>query len=214
MDREKIINSVKEALENSPKRNFPESFELAINLKDIDLSNPKNRLTEEIILPKGRGRKVNVGIFATPEMAAKAKEVADRVIPSDDISEMAEEKRDTKKMVDKTDFFVAEAPLMAVVGKNLGVILGPRGKMPRPVPPGADPTDIIESLRKTVKIRTKDRRTFHVPVGSREMSPEEISDNIMAVMNRVQSKLERGHMNIHSAYVKTTMGPAVKLEYR
>jgi large subunit ribosomal protein L1 len=214
MDREKILNSVKEALENSPKRNFPESIELAINLKDIDLSNPKNRLTEEIILPKGRGRKVNVGIFATPEMAAKAKEVADRVIPSDDITEMAEEKRDTKNMVDKTDFFVAEAPLMAVVGKNLGVILGPRGKMPRPVPPGADPTDIIESLRKTVKIRTKDRRTFHVPVGSREMSPEEISDNIMAVMNRVQSKLERGHMNIHSTYVKTTMGPAVKLEYR
>ena len=214
MDRKKILESVKEALESSPKRKFAESVELAINLKDIDLSNPKNRLTEEIILPKGRGKDVRVGVFATPEMAGKAKEVADKVIPSESISEMADEKAETKKMVEGVDFFVAEAPLMAVVGKNLGVILGPRGKMPRPIPPGGDPSGIIDSLRKTVKIRTKDRRTFHVPVGSRQMSPEDLTDNILAVMNRVQSKLERGHMNIHSAYVKTTMGPAIKLEYR
>ena len=73
---------------------------------------------------------------------------------------------------------------------------------------------MIEGLRRTVKLRTKDRRTFHVAVGTREMSAEDIAANINAVMNRVQGKLERGLMNIHSAYVKTTMGPAVKLELR
>lgn len=214
MADEKILQAVKEAIEKAPERKFVESIELAINLKDVDLSNPKNRLTEEIILPHGRGRDVKIGIFATPEMREKAKDIADLMIPPEEISTMKDEKAETKKKVSDIDFFIAEAPLMAQVGKNLGVILGPRGKMPRPVPPGADPSGIISNLRSTVKLRTKDRRTFHVAVGTRTMDPEKIAENIEAVVSRVRSKLERGVMNIHSAYVKTTMGPAIKLELR
>jgi large subunit ribosomal protein L1 len=214
MADENIVKAVSEALEKAPERKFKESVELAINLKDVDLSNPKNRITEEIILPKGRGKEVKIGLFGTPEMMAKARDVADMVISAEEIPKMAEEKIEAKKKVNQIDFFVAEAPLMAIVGKNLGVILGPRGKMPRPVPPGADPTGIIGNLRKTVKVRSKDRRTFHVAVGTRTMPPEDIADNIEAVVNRLKSKLERGVMNIHSAYVKTSMGPAVKLVLR
>jgi len=147
-------------------------------------------------------------------MMAKAKDVADMVIAAEEIPKMAEEKVEAKKKVNQIDFFVAEAPLMAIVGKNLGVILGPRGKMPRPVPPGTDPSGIIGNLRKTVKVRSKDRRTFHVAVGTRSMPPEDIAANIEAVVNRLKSKLERGVMNIHSAYVKTSMGPPVKLVLR
>jgi large subunit ribosomal protein L1 len=214
MADEIILKAVKEAIKNAPERKFLESVELAINLKDVDLTNPKNRLTEEIILPHGRGREVKVGIFATPEMREKAKDVADMVIPPEEIPGMKDEKSETKKKVSQIDFFIAEAPLMAQVGKNLGVILGPRGKMPRPVPPGSDPTAIIANLRNTVKVRTKDRRTFHVAVGTKTMDPELIAENIEAVVGRIRSKLERGVMNIQSAYVKTTMGPAIKLELR
>ncbi|MGA1821173.1 MAG: 50S ribosomal protein L1 [Thermoplasmatota archaeon] len=214
MDEGTIIKAVKEALEKAPERKFLESIELSVNLKDVDLTNPKNRITEEVSLPMGRGKDVKIGVFATAEMAVKAKGAADIVIMAEEIPKMAEEKKDAKKTVNDIDFFIAEAPLMAVVGKNLGVILGPRGKMPRPIPPGADPTGMIDGLRRTVKIRSKDRRTFHVPVGTREMPPEDIAANINAVLNRIQGKLERGLLNIHSAYVKTTMGPAVKLELR
>ena len=214
MASENILKAVKEALEKAPERKFLESVEISVNLKDIDLTNPKNRLTEEIILPKGRGKELKIAVFGGPEMKAKAEGVADRFIPADEIEELAEEKANTKKMVNDTDFFIAEAPLMAVVGKNLGIILGPRGKMPRPLPPGADPSTIIKNLKRTVKIRTKDRRTFHVAVGSTTMPAEDIAANIEAVLTRVISKLERGAMNIHSAYVKTTMGPPIRLEVR
>lgn len=214
MADEKIVNAVKVALEKAPKRNFVESVELSFNLKDVDLSNPKNRITEEIILPKGRGKPVKIGLFGTPEMVSKAKDIADMIIQSEEIGKMAEEKRDTKNKIENIEFFVAEAPLMALVGKNLGVILGPRGKMPRPIPPGADPSGVIDNLRKTVKVRSKDKRTFHVAVGTRNMSPEDIADNVEAVVNRIRSKLERGIQNIHSAYIKTTMGPSVKMELR
>ncbi|MGA1873305.1 MAG: 50S ribosomal protein L1 [Thermoplasmatota archaeon] len=214
MAEEHIIKAVKEALNKAPERKFKETVELAINLKDIDLANPKNRITEEVILPRGRGKEVKIGLFGTPEMMGKARGVADLIFGAEEISKMAEEKSETKKKVNEVDFFVAEAPLMAVVGKNLGVILGPRGKMPRPIPPGADPTPIIGNLRKTVKVRSKDRRTFHVPVGMRDMDPKDLASNIEAVLGRIRSKLERGYMNIHSVYVKTTMGPAVRIELR
>jgi large subunit ribosomal protein L1 len=209
-----IVKALTEALKKAPERKFKESVELAINLKDVDLANPKNRITEEVILPKGRGKEVRIGLFGTPEMIGKAEGVADLVIGAEEIPKMAEEKSEAKKKVNNVEFFVAEAPLMAIVGKNLGVILGPRGKMPRPIPPGSDPTTIIGNLRKTVKIRSKDRRTFHVAVGTRDMDPKDLAANIESVLNRIKSKLERGYMNIHSVYVKTSMGPAVRIDLR
>jgi large subunit ribosomal protein L1 len=214
MADKELVDAVREALEKAPERKFLESVELSINLKDVDLTNPKNRIGEEVILPKGRGKAVKIGIFATPEMVAKSQKVIDLVIAAEEIGKLAEEKRNTKNMVNDIEFFIAEAPLMASVGKSLGVILGPRGKMPRPIPPGADPTVVSNNLRKTVKVRSKDRRTFHVAVGTRSMSPEDIADNIDAVLKRVTAKLERGVMNVHSAYVKTTMGPAIRIQLR
>ncbi|MCD6383441.1 MAG: 50S ribosomal protein L1 [Thermoplasmata archaeon] len=211
MDRDRILKGIKEALEKAKKRNFQESVELAINLKDVDLSNPKNRINEEIILPKGRGKPIKVAVFAGEELAYKAKDVADLVIPGDEISKLGEDKKSAKRLASEYDFFLAETTFMPLIGKHLGIVLGPRGKMPRPIPPSADPKPIIENLRKMVRARSKDRVTFHVPVGIRDMSPEDLADNVEAVLNRIISKLERGEMNIRSAYVKTTMGPAVRI---
>ena len=70
---------------------------------------------------------------------------------------------------------------------------------------------MIDNLRKTVSVRTKDRITFHAPVGTVNMSAEEIADNIETVFKRVELKLEKGRMNIASSFVKTTMGPAERL---
>jgi large subunit ribosomal protein L1 len=43
------------------------------------------------------------------------------------------------------------------------------------------------------------------------MSPEDLADNLDEIIKRLISRLERGRDNIQSAYVKTTMGPAVKI---
>lgn len=211
MDSKKILEGVREALEKAKERNFKESVEVAINLKDVDLSNPKNRINEEIILPKGRGKPVKIALFAGDELAFKAKGVADLIIPGDEIPKLGEDKKRAKKLANEYDFFLAETTYMPLVGKHLGIVLGPRGKMPRPIPPSADPKPIIENLRKMVRARSKDRPTFHVPVGVRDMPPEDIAQNIEAVLNRIVSRLEKGEMNIRSAYVKTTMGPAVRI---
>jgi len=202
---------VQKALESAKKRNFVETVELAINLRDVDLSIPKNRIQEDIVLPAGRGRILKICVIGGGELALKAKDVADLVISPDELGALADDKKQAKKVANSIDYFIAEAPLMAVVGKRLGTVLGPRGKMPKPIAPGADPTAMVDQLRRTATIRTKDRKTFHVPVGTVDMKAQDIADNIDVILGRVEGRLEKGRHNIASAYVKTSMGPSEKV---
>lgn len=211
MAEKATVTAVKKALEHSPKRNFVQTVDLSINLKDVDMSIPKNRIQEDIILPHGRGKPIKVCVFGSGEMVMKAKDVADRVVSVEELGTIADDKKQAKKMANEFEYFIAEAPLMPTIGKRLGIVLGPRGKMPKPIPPGADPKPMIDNLRKSVSVRSRDRLTFHTAVGTTDMTPEDIADNIELVVKRLGMKLEKGTMNIRSAFVKTTMGPSEKV---
>ncbi len=205
------LRVVKKALEQRPARKFVETVDLSINLKDIDLATPSNRIDEEIQLPYGKGKPVRVGVFASGELAVRARGVADLVIAPEEIEKIAGDKRAAKKLANRTDFFLSEAPLMPTIGRRLGVVLGPRGKMPKPIPPNADPGPVVEQMRQTVRLRSRDKPTFHTSVGATSMTPEQIAENIDMVIKRLSSKLVHGRMNIRSVYVKTTMGPSERL---
>jgi large subunit ribosomal protein L1 len=211
MDEKTVAIKVKEALEKAPPRKFSETIELAVNLRDLDMAVPKNRINEEVILPRGRGKPQKIAVIGSGEMVLKAKSVADVVIQPDEIESIADDRRGARKLVRSVDFFIAEAPLMPTIGKRLGVFLGPPGKMPRPLPPGADPSGLVENLKRTVRVRSRDKNVIHVPVGTSHMSPEDITANIIEVMRRIESKTPRGSGNIASVYVKTTMGPSVRM---
>ncbi len=211
MDEKNLTEKVQEAMEKAPPRKFSETIELAVNLRDVDMSIPANRINEEVILPKGRGKAQRVAVIGSGEMVLKAKGVADMVIQPDEIESIADDKRGARKIVRGIDFFIAEAPLMPTIGKRLGVFLGPPGKMPRPVPPGSDPGPLVENLRATVRIRSRDRTVIHIPVGTTTMKLEDVITNIQEVMRRIESKTPRGPGNIASVYVKTTMGPSVRV---
>lgn len=211
MDDEKIKEAIKTALEKSKKRNFKQSVDVAITLKDVDMNNPKNRIDEEVILPNGRGKPAKVAIFAGGELALKARDVVDLIIKPEDIDDLAKDKKKMKRIANEHDFFIAEAPLMPIIGKKLGVVLGPRGKMPKPIPPTADIRAIVDNLRKSVKIRSKSNKTFHAVIGTEDMEPEKLAENLKAIIKRLEEKLERGRYNIESVYVKTTMGPSQRV---
>jgi large subunit ribosomal protein L1 len=211
MDNKNLSEKIQEAIENAPPRKFSESIEIAVNLRDVDMSIPANRINEEVILPKGRGKKQKIAVIGSGEMVLKAKGVADMVIQPDEIETIADDRRGARKLVRSIDYFVAEAPLMPTIGKRLGVFLGPMGKMPRPVPPGSDPSGVVDNLRNTVRVRSRDNNVVHVPVGSSEMTVEDITTNIIEVVRRIENKTPRGPGNIASVYVKTTMGPSVRV---
>ncbi len=213
MTSKKTVDIVGKVLDESKKlnRKFKENIDLVFNLKNIDLNVPKNRVDEEIILPHGRGKEAKVAIFASGQLAVNSKKHVDLLIKPEQIEDLSDDKKKFKKIVDQHDFFIAEAPLMPTIGKSLGTVLGPRGKMPKPVPPQADVSGIVKNLRKTITVRSKSNKTFHTKAGSADMSKEHIAENIDTIIKRVEATLERGKMNIGSVYIKTTMGPSERV---
>ena len=208
----KLKESVETLLKDAKKRDFIQTVNLSINLKGIDMKNAKNRINEEIFLPNGKGRNAKVVIFATGELGLKAKGVADLVLTDEDIGVLKKDKKQAKKMAKEHDFFLAEASYMAVIGKNLGTVLGPSGKMPKPIAPSADPKPIIEALKKSVKARSKSTMSLNIPVGREDMDIDKICENCSAVLGKIEAKLDRGKDNIKSVFLSLTMNPSVKVE--
>jgi large subunit ribosomal protein L1 len=213
MADKQIVEAVKKLKESNKEseRKFTQTVDLVVNLKNIDLNIPKNRIDEDVKLPKGRGSHAKIALFASGELAEKSKNLVDFLIKPEEIDDYADDKKAFKKIADNHDFFIAEAPLMPTIGKTLGTVLGPRGKMPKPVPPAADLTDMVNNLRDTVKVRSKTNTTFHTVVGNEQMADEDIAENIQAIMKRLEGTLERGKMNIRSVFVKSTMSPSQKI---
>ena len=210
--KENIQNAIQQALDESPERNFVETLEIAFTLRDVDLKNPANRIQEEVRLPSGRGKPVRIAMFAGGEMSTKAKAAGIEVIDPSQIEDIGGNRQQARKMANRYDFFLSEIPHMGTVGRFLGVVLGPRGKMPRPVPPNVDPGMIAAGLKDTAIVRSRDKITFHTAMGSREQGIGDLTANGMAIWTRVVGKLERGAGNIRSCYVKTSMGPSIKVE--
>ena len=103
------------------------------------------RQIEPVSRPHGRGNEAKIAIFASGQLAMNAKKHVDLLIKPEEIEDLSSDKKKFKKITDEHDFFIAEAPLMPTIGKTLGVILGPRGKMPKPVPPTIDLTGIVKN---------------------------------------------------------------------
>ena len=207
-----LQTAIQKALEDAPERNFVESLEMSFTLKDIDLKNPSNRIQEEVRLPSGRGKEPKIAMFAGGEMAAKARAAGLEIIDPSTIEDLGGKRQAARKMANRYDFFLSEIPHMGSVGRFLGVVLGPRGKMPRPVPPPVDPAMIAGGLKDTAIVSSRDKITFHTAIGTRTQSNEELTANALAIWKRVIGRLDRGDKNIRSCYIKTSMGPAIKVE--
>jgi large subunit ribosomal protein L1 len=214
LDQKTIIDAVKEAKEKGKGKNFTQSVELIIKLKDVDAKKPEGRIRERVELPHiPQGKAGKIYIIASGELALKARRAkADIVIERDELEALAGKKKELRKLAGEYDFFMAEAPLMPLVGKTLGSVLGPRGKMPVPVPPAADIARLIKKYRRMVTLRTRNQPVIQCRVGTEDMNEEEIAENIQTVLRAVEGKLKSGIKNISCTYIKTAMGKPVKIK--
>ena len=204
---EQILSAVNKALAEKGSRKFVQSVELAVNFKGLDMSKAENKLNLEVALPKGRGKKLDVVVFAEGNIAADAKAAgADQVIGGAEIPNL---KLEIKKAAKHSEFF-AQPQLMMIVGKNLGLILGGRGKLPKPIIGNVGM--MIKGVRNTVKVRTRGRNlpVVHCPIGAESMSAEDIAENANAVFSAIRTKI--GDQSLKSAYVKLSMGKPIRIE--
>ena len=95
------------------------------------------------------------------------------------------------------------------ISKAVKSTLGPRGKIPVPVPPNADISVFINRYKSAVLIRNKDQPQIMAPIGTEDMSPDDLVENAEAILSTLETKLPNGAHNIAKVIVKTTMGPPV-----
>jgi len=211
--KDQLLTALGGLRKSETKRNFTQSVELVVKLRDIDLKKPENRINESVELPNSLEKETKICVIASGDLATRAKAgQADLVLARDDLDRLGKDKKETRKLVSEYDFFVAEAPLMPLVGKTIGPILGPKGKMPTPVPPNAPIDQIIKSHRKLVRLRVREQPVVQCRIGTEKMPDEKIAENAQAVFSRIEAKLERGVKNIGQVLVKTTMGSPVKVQ--
>jgi large subunit ribosomal protein L1 len=202
---EKILKAVKESREKSKKRNFSQTFDLIVSLKEFDLKKTENKFTEDVILPHGRGDEAKIVVFSD-----NVKGDDFNVMTNADLQNLAKNKRNSKTLVKQTDFFLAEPKLMPVVGKILGAYVGPRGKIPKLLT--GDANALVKNYKKSVRIRIKDSPVIQCMVGNEKMKDEEVTENIEAVMKFLETRLPKGKTNIGKTRLKLTMGEPVKVE--
>ena len=209
---QEILEAVKEAKEQSKPRNFTQSIDVIINIRDLDVNKPENRFDEEVALPNGRGKDIKIGVIGDGELAVQAKNAGvAMVLSKEDLEGLGKDRKEAKKVANSIDFFVAQADMMPLVGRVLGPILGPRKKMPKPVPASVKIEPVLERLQRTVKVGVKTQPSIQVLVGTQNMSDEALADNIEAVLAVLDHNLEKGRNQIKSMFIKTTMGSVVRV---
>jgi large subunit ribosomal protein L1 len=170
-------------------------------------------MNETVELPNPLDKETKVCVIASGDLATRAKSgKADLVLAREDLDRLAKDKKEARKLASEYDFFIAEAPLMPLVGKTIGPVLGPKGKMPTPVPPNAPIEQVVQSHRRMVRIRVREQPVVQCRIGTESMPDDKTAENAQAIYGRIETKLERGAKNISHVLVKNTMGAPVKLQ--
>jgi len=202
-------------------RKFDESIDLIINIKDINLNDPKNRIDKEIILANEviSKDKLNICVIASDEILLEAKKLGIDTLDSSGLINLNnEEKKYKKKFAKRYEFFIVEDNMMRDVARYLARFLGPVGKMPKPFPTGYGIISSIEDLnvayeryKKIVRIQMKKQPIIFAKIGKKSLDREKLYENIKNVVNFIADQMPHKFNNFKSMYLKSTMGKPVKV---
>ncbi len=196
-------------LRKSEPRKFKQTIDLIVNLQKFEV------------------KKTPVNIFIKIPHKSKDKKIAGFFEAKSDLIDTITEmdfkkyndKKKLKSLVNKYDFFIAQAKLMPKVATVFGRVLGPAGKMPSPqmgIVLNADQKSIDElreKINSSMRIRTKEA-SIKIAIGKEDMEDEEIIENAMAVYNELLKALPRDKENIKNVEVKFTMTKPIKIKIR
>ena len=205
-----LTQMIGEAKKSQKQRKFKQSVELIMVFRDIDVKKGF-AINETVQLPKTLSQPATVCVVASGDLGLKAKSAnADRIVDGNEVNKIGANKRESRKLINGFDFFLSDTSLMATVGKTLGQFMGPRGKMPTPVPFNAPIDSILERFRSSIRVRLRNSLSLACKIGDETMSDEDLTANANAVISLVEKKLPSGDKNIKKIMIKTSMGKLVK----
>ncbi|KAF8420805.1 60S ribosomal protein L10a [Tirmania nivea] len=208
-----VRTNVKELLDyslNEKKRNFLETVELQIGLKNYDPQRDK-RFSGTVKLPQVPRPGMSVCILGDQHDIDRSKHHGFESMSVDDLKKLNKNKKLIKKLARKYDAFIASEPLLRQIPRLLGPGLSKAGKFPTPVSHNEDLAQKVIDVKSTIKFQLKKVLCMGVAVGNVGMTEDQLISNIMLAINYLVSLLKKGWQNVGSLTIKATMSPPKRL---
>ncbi|CEP62476.1 60S ribosomal protein uL1 LALA0_S05e06502g [Lachancea lanzarotensis] len=208
-----IRDNVKEVLKFSnetKKRNFLETVELQVGLKNYDPQRDK-RFSGTLKLPQCPRPNLSICIFGDAFDVDRAKSVGVDAMSVDDLKKLNKNKKLIKKLAKKYSAFVASEVLIKQVPRLLGPQLSKAGKFPTPVSHNEDLYAKVTDVKSTIRFQLKKVLCLAVAVGNIEMDEDTLVNQILMSVNFLVSLLKKNWQNVGSLVIKSTMGPPFRL---
>ena len=201
---------IKHALEEK-KRNFVETIELQVSLKNYDPVKDK-KLQGTIKLPKIPREKYSVCVLGNEKHIEEAKAAGVPAMSANDLQKLNKDKKLVRKLAQKYHAFLASADLIKKIPRLLGPGLNRAGKFPTVLGNNENLVEKVNELKSSIKFQLKGKALcLAVPVANVKMTEQEIVANTSLAINFLISLLKKGWQNLRRVYLKSTMGPAIKI---
>ncbi len=208
------VQKALEEIKKQPKRNFTQSYDLIINLKNVAAA--QGALDFFVTLHHPKGDKIKVAAFVDQQLSEQANKFCDLTIKETEFLNYKDQKKELKKLAEEYDYFIAQSNLMPKIAAVFGRVLGTKGKMPNPklgcvVPPNANLEPLVKKLITTVRLAAKKGNNLQLMVGKEDQPEEQIIENILTVYQATLKQLPNEMQNIKNITLKLTMGKPVKI---
>jgi len=187
------------------KRNFVETIELQIGLKDYDTQRDK-RFSGTVRLPHIPRPRMKVCVLGDAVHCEQAQVAGLDCMDIEALKKTNKVKKTVKKIADKYDAFVASQVLIPQIPRLLGPHLNKAGKFPTVISHNDKLEEKINEIKGNVKFQLKKVLSMGVAVGNIEMTEEELKQNITLAINFLVSLLKKNWNNVKTLHIKSTMG--------
>ena len=216
MNEKKIIEKIQNLRKVSKKRNFVQTFDLIINLKNLDLRNSSNKLELGVLLDSNMKSKKLKICAVVDQSISNCEEIFDKVLYVNDLSSFKSDIKSLKKITHGYDKFVVQVNHMAQFAQVFGKYLGPMNKMPSPklgmiITPKTNLSELSEKIQKMFHIQIKKNLVIQGSIGYETLKNEEVARNVMLIYNSLIGALPNREFNIESVNLKLTMSRKEKL---
>lgn len=207
-----VRSSVRDVLKGAEekKRNFNETVELQIGLKNYDPQRDK-RFSGTVRLPHVPRPRMSLCILADAADVDRAKLISLDFMTVDDLKKLNKNKKLVKKLAKKYDAFLSSDALIKQIPRLLGPGLSKAGKFPSPVSHAEDLEKKVTDVKSTIKFQLKKVLCLGVAIGHVQMTEDQLTSNIMLAVNFLVSLLKKNWQNVKSLHIKSTMGKPQRL---
>lgn len=192
------------------KRNFQETIELQVGLKNYDTKKDK-RFAGSIKLPHVPRPNLKVAILGNAVHLSEAEKIGIPAFSTDDLKKFNKQKKPIKKFAKKYDAFLASDTIIKTIPRILGPGLNKAGKFPSLLAASDSMEDKVTELQSTIKFQLKKVLCMAAAVGHVEMPEEEVTANVILAVNFLVSLLKKNWQNVKSLHIKSTMGKPKRL---